>query len=742
MEDRDMKRANYTIEDRTRLILAGQVRTVDRRHDGLFDVFNEGEGTHCIWNINEVLSFLNMPGVSSRQLVSAVSAAAARMRTNDLNHKDRLTPEGRDQVDFKKSLILGVDSVEAEGTPIYQAALDKKEIILRVVEFAQKIYTVRPILSLHVGKSSLRGGSAKNACIVPGGRTIWKYREDYYSSGCDEMVLADNNHLKGNRTNHGVDPRMWGLVYQAIEKIYLDPKGASPSAAHAYLETLVFDENYRRQIQGLAPLNVVSKTTIRNRIKKINSTARAMARDGERATKNDRLKGLTDTHALRVGECLEVDESKLSLMTVCKRKGWWEKFTEEEKQAAEEIEEIITTRLWLVLALDVASRLPLGWVLTDKPGHEATLEVLRMVTRDKTKEKVLYDCASDPAPAVGLRSVKTDNGSGLRNAAVKGATLGIFSQSVDCRSYHSGDRPYVERFFGTDESQVINLLHGYTGRKAGHLKGYDPIKNGVFDTDELFGILTRYFIDEYPLQRHGGPTMRGMRPIEAFNEANENYGCVPKIPEMDRRIHLGWRSKAIVSDEGVRVFGLPYWSPELQVLADGKKRKVTVYSDPDCVNEVTVLAEGQDGPILGKLAWTMMSDLTIAEALEYQAFACATDSEQTADYETRLMLARKRRYDDVERKGLEAKLPRSFMTIAEADAKARTIIHVRNSSQTPLPGTVPPGSIASASPATGVFNVGPGFEGPIDAQATKSQDNTEERQTRSFGRPKSGGKLK
>lgn len=202
------------------------------------------------------------------------------------------------------------------------------------------------------------------------------------------------------------------------------------------------------------------------------------------------------------------------------------------------------------------------------------------------------------------------------------------------------------------------------------------------------------------------------------------------------------RSEATVTDEGVIVFGLPYWSAELQVLADSKNRKVTVYSDPDCVNEVTVLAEGQEVPILGKLAWTMMSDLTVAEALEYQAFACATAPEQTANFETRLMLARKRRYDDVKRKGLEAKLPRSFMTIAEAEAKAQTIIHVRSASQGQIPGTVPPGSVAAASPSDGVFKVGSGFEGPIDAQATKFQDDLEERQPRSFGRPKTKGKLK
>lgn len=737
-----MKKPNYTIEDRTQLILAGQTRSIERRSDGTYDVFNETAGTHCIWNINEVLSFLKMPGVAAAQLIQSVSGAATALRAGQRLYKDTLSPACRDQIDFRKALILGVDAVEAEGFAIYQAALDKKEVVLRVIKFAEKIYTTRPIVWLQTEQSKVRGGSRRDANFVPGGRTIWKYRERYYDHDCDELVLADKDHLKGNRSNHGVSPRMWELIRQAVDEIYMDKKGASPAAAHAYLETLFMDENERRQQIGLAPFKMVSQQTVRREIKKISPTARAVARDGKRAAQNDHLRGLTETHALKFGEQIELDECRLSLMTLCKEKGWWEKFSKEEKRIVEEIEEILTTRLWLIVALDVATRLPLGWTLTENPDHEATLDVLRMATRDKTKEKVLYGCESDPAPAVGLLAVKTDNGAGLRNAPVKRAALGILAQSVDCRSYHSGDRPYIERFFGSNESQVFSLIHGYTGRKAGHLKGYDPIKNAVFDADELFGIITRYFVDEYPFRRHGGSTMRGMRPIEAYNYANDNYGCVAEIPEMTRRIHLGWRSEATVTHEGVRVFGLPYSSEAIQVMAESKNRKVTVFSDPDCVNEVTVLQEGNDTPVLGELTWTMMSDLTVAEALEFQAYACSGPTDGAADYETRLLKARKRRHDDVKRKGLEEKLPRSFMTIAEAEAKAQTIIQVRNARQEPLSGTASPGEVSAPSSTGGIFKVGSGFDGPIDSDKDAPPATSEATEKRHFGRPKSEGNLK
>ncbi|MEL7390753.1 MAG: hypothetical protein AAFN76_13335 [Pseudomonadota bacterium] len=482
-----MKKPNYTIEDRTQLILAGQTRTIDRRDDGNYDVFNEAAGTHCIWNLNEVLNFLRMPGVAAKELIQSVSGAAARLRDGHRFHKENLSPAARDQIDFRKALILGVDEVEAQGTKIYQAALDKEEIVLRVIKFAEKIYTIKPIIWLPDKKEKVRGRSGGKVQFVPGGRTIWKHRENYHESGCDEIVLADKNYLKGNRTNHGVEPRMRELIRQAIEEVYLDQKNTLPAASHEYLETLVFNENERREPLGLAPLNPASHQTVRREIAKISPTAQAVARDGSKAAQNDRLRGQTDNRALKVGELIEIDECKLSLMTMCKRQGWWEKSTSEEKKAIEEIEEILATRLWLVVALDVASRLPLGWTLTENPNQEATLEVLRMATRDKSKEKILYECVSDPVPPVGILAYKSDNGVGLRNAKVKGAVVGVLGQTHDCRVYNSGDRPYVERLLGSNECQFFNFIHGYTGRKAGHLKGYDPAKNAVFDTDERGG---------------------------------------------------------------------------------------------------------------------------------------------------------------------------------------------------------------------------------------------------------------
>jgi hypothetical protein len=365
-----------------------------------------------------------------------------------------------------------------------------------------------------------------------------------------------------------------------------------------------------------------------------------------------------------------------------------------------------------------------------------------MATRDKTKEKIIYQCDSDPMPAVGIGAIKTDNGSGLRNVDVKAASLGILAQSIDCRSYNSAERPHVERFFGSLESIVFNLVHGYTGRKAGHLKGYDPIKSGVFDTEELYGIITRYLVDEYPFERHFGSTMRGMRPIQAARDANEQYGCVAIIPPLDRRIHLGWKSEATVTDEGVKAFGIPYSSPELQKLSDAKNRKVTVYSDPDCVDEVTVLIEGRDDPILGVLSWTALKGMSVPEALEFGTRVRAEDPSETHDFEGRLARARRRRRDDVRSKGLEENIPKSFMTIKEAKAKAAMMVYGQDPHQRPLPNTTPPGMVASEAATIGVHDIGGGFDDVARSADQEGANRAKVDDSFDLGKPDVEGKLK
>lgn len=549
---------NYKIPAGLRMKIAGIVRTLYPDGNGNYRAEHPGHGPNEIVSYNEALSWLRRPDCSTDNM-PADSAAAARVRNGGLHYRQQLSAEAQDDVDLRKAIIAGVDYLAETGVKITAAALDKDHNRRIIREVASQLYTNRPI------NLAPRGGSSKFVAFMPKGRTMIDYRDRYIGSGYDEMALPDQRWLRGNRTPR-ILMRMRELMTEAIEQIHLDPKNPNVSAALRHLRTLTTEENAKRKMNGLEPLKPVTHKTMADHIRMIGSTALAIARDGARAVANNRSRGSTDTRALMIGDLVEIDECKPSLITVAKKKGWWERLSSDQQSALEEIDEIIRTRLWLVLMHDVATRMPLAWVMTGNPSAEATLEAMRMATRDKTREKILYGCECDPMPAVGIGSLKGDNGYGIRNAAVKAATLGLSGQSVDARSYHGVDKPYLERMFGSMESILINLIHGYTGRRAGALPGYDPTKNGVLDREELYGLITRYLVDEYPNERHYGVTMTGRRPIKMMEFIDLNYGAVALPSPHDRRIQLGWLNEVKITDEGVKVFGLPYNSPELQAV--------------------------------------------------------------------------------------------------------------------------------------------------------------------------------
>jgi len=564
-----------------------------------------------------------------------------------------------------------------------------------------------------VNPSSSRGGR-NSEWILYGGRTILKYMEVFDQLGVDDDViaaLATRDHLKGNATRRIKLPLLQ-LMTEAWEDVGLDLKAPSDSNVHHHLEMLVREKNACRIRNGLDALIVPSQKTLKvHRDYLLSPTELLVATKGERHARNKRGRGSTDLRALFPGELVEADECKLSLISSAKERGYWENLSHADRKTLEEIDKEIRERLTLLVMVDAVTRMPLAWVLSDQPKGEATLALMRMATRDKTKEKIKYGCEGDPAPPMGLGSVKTDNGVGLRNQGVIQSLLGSGASFTAVRTYASADKPYVERLIGTTESMLIKLIHGYTGRKAGELPGYDSKANGVLDIDELYGILTRFFIDEYPSMRHMGAGMGGRRPAEVIRELNETRGLFKMMDADQRRIHLGWKLEVTPNDEGVRVFsGIWYNSKEFQVAVDDRAvSKVSVFVDPENVNEATAIIPGVAGEFRLQLQVTAFADLTVPEVLELTEAYRKEHADVTEIYEDRIASTRRKRFDQLRQIGVERRLSRSHSTFEECRTKARHVFGgariVRSSA---IGQTVRPGEITANMQGPGIFLIGDG----------------------------------
>jgi putative transposase len=401
----------------------------------------------------------------------------------------------------------------------------------------------------------------------------------------------------------------------------------------------------------------------------------------------------------------------------------------------EHADALIQKRLNILVMIDVATRMPLSWIIAENPCAEATLALFRMATRDKTREKLLYGCSGEPAAAVGLLHVKNDNGTGLRNNACISALLGIGSINSIGRTYASTDRPYIERLFGTLESVVLKPLPGYTGRRPGDLPGYDAMQNGVLNVDLLYGILTRYFIDEYPSTRHMGIGMGARRPFDVYKEVNDTRGQVLPIDPNLRRIHLGWEICVKPTDEGVLVFsGIWFNSNELQEAIDLHhiSEKVKVYVDPENLDAATVILPNVKEPVEVRLQFSAFSDLTLPQVLKLMNEHRASDAKLSEHHNDQVMRTRISRANQIKAIGVEHKLPRSYSTIGECQNMAKAVFsgaRVINSSLTMI--TTAPGAITDIGAMGQSFNLG-SSDWTVEGQIEEVQPQETSKDLRGF----------
>ena len=462
-------------------------------------------------------------------------------------------------------------------------------------------------------------------------------------------------------------------------------------------------------------------------------TEYAIAVLGPRETRRKKGRGSTDVRALMIGELCGMDEQKMSLVTSAKETGFWHTLSDETKEAYEYADGYIRKRLHMIVMFDIASRMPLAWIITENPNAEATLALLRMATRDKTREQIRYGCKNAGASACGILLLRNDNGTGLRNQVVIPALMGLGTFNQITRTYSPTDRAHDERFIGTIESCFFKVMPGYTGRHPGDIPGYDAIKNGVVFTGMLNGMLSRYLMDEYPFQRNYGIGIFGRRPWDVYQEINNTRGQIELADPHTRRIHLGWEISATPTDEGVRVFeGIWFNSDELQIAREQHFfiGKAQVWVDPDNLNIATVILPGAPDPIEVTIQTTVFADMTLGEVLQLVAEYRREDLNVTEIYYDRLMEARTRRYSDISAIGVEHDLPRSYSTIEECKALAKVAFAGARIIRTkPLAGTTTPNDVTKLDLGEGVFSLGGGrtlFDGVAsEVFATGGSDTAE-----------------
>ena len=370
----------------------------------------------------------------------------------------QLPKEKRVAVQAIAALVLSILQLKSEGIKVTQRSMDKggehRQLLL------QKAHELAPQFGF---LRSQRGGKLAEGFVVPQGRTLARYCKAFDQFDGNLVVLAGRDHLKGSRAPRLV-PWQQRFVKQVIDRCLRETK---PILADVYvLEKALFVQT-AEDIARCAEWPSI--TTVRNHYNAKSVVAKAFGRDGKEHAYNRYGAGSTDICALIFGGDLQTDQYLFSIFT--RKDGSLGAEVIDPKTAPEELGENEVCRCWLHVIVDVATRMPLGWIIAQSADADHTMALLRMATRDKTKEKVRYNCRNDPAPPVRLGMVSADNGSATRNSQLYAAQLGMGMVVKANRTNHANDKPYIERLFGTIQGKVLSILPGYTGSHPKHLQG-------------------------------------------------------------------------------------------------------------------------------------------------------------------------------------------------------------------------------------------------------------------------------
>ncbi|TFL15982.1 transposase [Jannaschia formosa] len=572
--------------------------------------------------------------------------------------------------------------------------------------FERFLQLAEPYSPITLAKTSRYGGKTRDdVYIVPKARRILDLEREYQrvrSSESDgtyadpHICAASKSALRGRRGSRIGAPAL-KLIHDALDEVgHATTQPTIPNVMPTVWAKFAA-ENAERRKDGLGDLPRPSAKVVRDiRATQWGRTLKEVAEKGATWAYNNCSRGSTNVRALFIGEFVQIDSCKVSLVAIYKRERLWRLLSQEEKDQFKKIDEHLD-RFFILIAIDVASRMPLGWVVTETPTASAAMQVLRMATRSKEKECRVCGCESEAIGAVGISALVGDNGSEFRNGEVKQALLGNLITSIDARAGVGTDKAFIEVSFKTLQESLFRALPGFTGHKPGALPGYDAVKNAALTLEKVLELVTRYLVDEYPFRRHYGTGMFGHTPMQVYEWINANRGTVTPIDPNMRREFLGRMYEVTPSDEGVRLLGGALWFnefKEFQKRLETHRGKIRVFIDPDDGSYATAIFDGDPRRYVLHQQMSHFYGLSLAEVVDFIGKIRREFPDSSELHDELFRKAAMRRAKDSKDVCLENGVNRGERGFQQVEAEARKIMSGRRYVHEPARADVsPPGTI-------------------------------------------------
>lgn len=361
--------------------------------------------------------------------------------------------------------------------------------------------------------------------VVYNWKEIWEHPDG--PKGILRLAFAESE-----RGGQPIDPRVAEFLRQAIIERYFTPERQRASAAHDRFVALC-------RVASVPEDQIHCLRTTRRAIQALSPYAVARARHGQRAAELlYKAKGkLPDTSL--PGEVYEIDAHKFDLIIVDSTYGF------------------VLGRVWITGVIDRCTRMIVGFHIHLEPPCSVTVAAaLRNAFATKEYVQRQWPDLTHPWVTWGMPTmVILDNG--LENHAIflheAADELGFTIHYANTRTPE--EKPYIERFFGTVETQFIPTIPGGTGHNPQVRGDYDAEGMACITLEDLDEVFHRYIITVYNRGWHEGAHDI---PERLWLEKTAVWGVEPfaSIERLD--VLLGNYAERVPSVDGIHLLGLRY----------------------------------------------------------------------------------------------------------------------------------------------------------------------------------------
>ncbi|KQS75172.1 hypothetical protein ASG25_20650 [Rhizobium sp. Leaf384] len=445
----------------------------------------------------------------------------------------------RAKANFYHELIKAYDDLDratAGGVPrtVDDLGPHMQELAIRALDITRKI---------------LAGETVTGQRVPSVGHFNKMYRK-YYDSGKKAQVLVSGD--EGPKRPNMVDAESLALWEQAAET-YATRDKPTQRDVHQTALAMIANANATRgpgQHRLLAP----SFKVMRRMVKELGAYHVCCGRKGR--AKADMKFGLSKGGFgfFRPGERVDIDEKQVDLMALLQYAHVWDTLSDVEKEAVRRI------RVWVVVAIDLATRYILAMKFCTAPNSQTTVDVIRMMMEDKRELSQHVGAISSWIGRCRPEMVYTDAGSGLVNDEVADIM-------VECEIDHTRPaagqpqaRGHVESSF-RGHRRIVRHFQGRTFKDIVERGDYDSVATASLPLDRFEKHYVRAILDIYHNTPHEG--LGGETPHNAWVRQTQMHKVRPFIePDVMRHI-FGMQFERTLDGDGLRYLHVQYHSPVL-----------------------------------------------------------------------------------------------------------------------------------------------------------------------------------